>query len=214
MITTYIISNKITYIRNNIILTSIYFLFIGYFNAFITLNIIDPLRYSNPLPDIGHTYLPFISNKVPNYMICIYVIYFILRQIFNKYRKEDILRFLWCINILFTLRIFTYTLTIEPPPLSLCADRDPNSKYIWNVLLYLYNNSDNTCLDMMFSGHACYFTIVYMSIINRSEYMGEKIINSFIFVIGMLSIIAAHIHYTSDVIVGLILSMLIYDKTI
>lgn len=194
----------------NILTASLYFSFIAYLNAFVAINMIDPLRYSEALPDYGHYFLPFISSRIPNYLLSFYIGYFCFKQSANQ-NLIEFTKFIWSMNLLFTLRLFTFSLTIEPPPMPRCIDRNPSQSFIWDVILNIFESSDNTCMDIMFSGHACYFTMICLYSLHQTSKYWERMTNYFIFIVGNLSIIAAHMHYSSDVIIGIALSTLLYN---
>lgn len=198
------------YIPKNILITFAYFGFIGYLNAFVTLNMIDPMRNNASLPDYGHDLLPLIPFTITNHLLIGYIIYFIIwNGLFGKI--NNINKFLWCMSLIFTIRLFTYSITIEPPPLPKCYSRLDGQPFVWNVLKYLYDDADNTCLDMMFSGHASYFTLVCLYIVRNSKYSIERMVNIVMLLVGIFCIIASHIHYTADVIVGVILTVLMHE---
>ena len=117
---------------------------------------------------------------------------------------------MWCITILFTLRIFTFIVTIVPPSTINCINRNSSSPYEWNVVKYLLLSDDNTCIDYMFSGHACYFVLLFLFTMKMSESKIEKILCANYAILGIFSIVAGHIHYTADVIVGIVLSIFSY----
>ena len=192
---------------SSIISAIVYFGFIGYLNAFMALNLIDPLKNATSLPDIGHTYLPKIPHVIPNYLLLGYLAYFIFR--FVKLRNiYHLSKFIWIINIIFTIRLFTFTVTILPPPLPHCESRMDNQSIVWNVLSHLYYDSDNTCIDMMFSGHASFFILIMIYSLILSNCNSEKLFSMAFCLVGLVSIIAGHIHYTTDVIIGIVITVL------
>lgn len=191
--------------------TVIYFVFIMFMNGFVAINMVDPLKYAPALPDYGHSFLPFITNKIPNYMLCIYFSYFMARILFSR-KILDLVKFMLCINFLFTLRLLTFTMTIEPPPLPRCTERNSLEPLIWNIVGFIIDTSDRTCIDNMFSGHACYITTIFLYMLQQNIGSTEKFTNIIVFITATLSIIASHIHYTSDVIIGIALSTLTYNS--
>ena len=191
----------------NIIAAFIFFAIVGYLNAFLTLNLYDPLRTNPPLPDRGHDYFPVISLTIPNVMLIGYFVYFIIRNLAVR-NLQNISKFLVCISLVFTIRLFTYTLTTYPPPLPHCESRQVGEPIVWNVLGNMFKDNDNTCLDMMFSGHASYFTLILLFIIKDSTSDIEQAINVAYYVVGLFGIIASHMHYSSDVVVGVAVTVL------
>lgn len=182
------------------------FAVISYLNGLLAINMINPVVNLPILPDIGFEYLPHIPSKYPNLLLLFGGIYFATR-FFRLKNLEELINMFRCITILFTLRILTFTVTIVPPSTIDCYERNSTSPIEWNVIKYLVFNNDNTCIDYMFSGHACYFVMFLLFTLKFSEYKLEKILFSLYTLIGLLSIISGHIHYTVDVIVGVALSI-------
>jgi hypothetical protein len=197
--------NMFLYFLINVII----FCIVMYLNGFVAINLINPIKTLPHLPDIGFDYLVQISPKIPNYLILLYCLYFVIRFV-NKSNIKSLSNLCMCLSILFTFRLITFSVTYVPPTLSNCFARDPNAPIEWNILKFLLSNDDNTCVDYMFSGHATFFTIIYLYIIQYSNNFYEKITFTFITPIAILSIICGHIHYTADVVVGMIMSFMAY----
>jgi hypothetical protein len=170
---------------------------------------INPVANIPPLPDLGFDYLPQIPPLYPNLMILFAGIYFGAR-FFRLENLRYVTNLIWCIAILFTIRIFTFTVTIVPPSIFGCMSRDSTAPIEWNVLKYLVNGGDNTCTDYMFSGHAFNFVLLLIYTFKISKYRFEKIMFTIYTVIGLISIICGHIHYTNDVIVAIVLALWCY----
>lgn len=191
---------------NNIWITLLSYSIVSYLNGFLALNYIDPEYSGDPLPDVGFQYLPHISPNYPNNMLIVYCLYFVLR--FVRFKNiEHLKNLLWSITLLFALRAFTFTLTIVPPSTVNCYYRNKDMPIQWNVLQSLLTSSDNTCIDYMFSGHAVYFLLLCLSVIKFSQNKYEKFVNILYVTLGILSIIAGHIHYTVDVLIAIVLSV-------
>ncbi|XWV25774.1 PAP2 superfamily [Tupanvirus soda lake] len=189
----------------NLLLAVVSFSFISYLNGLVALNMINTAINSPTLPDIGFQYLPQISATVPNLLLIFSCIYFALR-FFRLDNLRTLVDLVWCITVLFAIRIFTFTVTIVPPSTIGCINRDINDPIEWNVVEYLIYSDDNTCTDYMFSGHACYFVVLLLYTLRLSKYKWEKIIFAVLTLLGLISIICGHIHYTADVVVGIVLS--------
>ena len=114
------------------------------------------------------------------------------------------------LSILFVFRLMAFTVTFVPPSLPSCLSRNPGEPIIWNVLPILINSRDNTCLDMMFSGHACHLIIFYLSIHTLSTNICEKFMYGFFTFVSVLSVIASHLHYTVDVLIAIFLTFFVY----
>uniref|UniRef100_A0A6C0LU97 Sphingomyelin synthase-like domain-containing protein n=1 Tax=viral metagenome TaxID=1070528 RepID=A0A6C0LU97_9ZZZZ len=195
---------------NNWYLLILSFSFISYMNSFIAVNMIDPMHTSPALSDMGFYYLPRVSQTIPNIYLLSYCCYFIMR--FMKSRNWDkIKNLIWNITVLFLIRLITFSVTIVPPSTMNCYSRNETESIVFNTLKIIIQN-DNTCLDNMFSGHATYFTIMYLTMLDLSDSRYEKIFLSIYTIVGILSIICGHIHYSVDVIVGVVISYLIFEN--
>lgn len=194
----------------NFLLAVLSYFIISYLNGLLALNIINPIVNLPTLPDVGFYYLPHISPTYPNLLLLFACIYFTAR-FFRLENLKPLTYLIWCITILFTIRIFTFTVTIVPPSTIGCINRNSAMPIEWNVLKYLIFSNDNTCTDYMFSGHASYFIILLLFTFQISKYNLEKIVFSIFTLFGLLSIICGHIHYTADVIVAIVLSFCCYN---
>ena len=59
----------------------------------------------------------------------------------------------------------------------------------------------------MFSGHATYFTLLFLFNKKYNFYF-----NVLVFIVGNISIISGHLHYSVDVIIGIVLSILVFNN--
>lgn len=193
----------------NIYLALFCYSIVSYVNGFVAVNLYNPIANLSALPDIGFEYLPHILPIYPNVMMLLSGIYFIIRFL-RLNNLDNIIRLIWCLTILFAIRIFTFSSTIVPPSTIGCVNRNNSMPVEWNVLKVLIFDNDNTCTDYMFSGHACYFVLFLFFAFELSVYKVEKIMYTIYTCIGLVSIICGRIHYTSDVIVALVLSCWCY----
>lgn len=192
-------------IYSRLFLAFISFSVISYINGLLAINVTNNMINSLPLPDVGFYYLPRISNFYPNLMLVSFYIYFCTR--FIRFRNiNQLISLLWCITILFIFRSITFVVTTVPPAITNCYNRNSTDPIEWNVLKFLLTSDDNTCIDYMFSGHAVYYVILYMFILELTTNIVEKTLSTIYIVFGLLSIISGHIHYTVDVIIAIILS--------
>jgi len=189
----------------NLFLALLSFSVISYINGFTAVNMPNSIADLPPLPDIGFQYLPLIPEIYPNILLIIFCVYFFGR--FIRLQNIEILtKLIWCIAILFAFRIFTFTVTTVPPSTIGCANRNSSAPFEWNAVKFLISQDDNTCTDYMFSGHAVYFILLYLFMFKLSGNVIEKIVFFIYVVLGIMSIIAGHIHYTVDVVIAIILS--------
>lgn len=204
------IKSLVTKLYTSILFTFICYSIISYVNVLLAINMINPLVNKSPLPDIGFDYLPHISSIYPNILVLTTCFYFVVR-FFRIKNLICILQLIWCITLLFAIRLFTFTVTIVPPSTIGCINRNSTSPIRWNVIKYLLFSNHNTCTDYMFSGHACYFVIILLFTLKLSNYKLEKLGFIIFTILSLLSIISGHIHYTTDVVVAIFLSIMCYN---
>lgn len=179
---------------------------IGYFNSFMSINVINPLKHQPPLPDFLFDYLPKISDWIPHGMLFLMTIYFLYQ---NYHNTPVLVKTYNRITFLFCLRVLTFVSTPLPPSLPGCISREPDESLHWDLLSDLIKSRDNTCLDMMFSGHATHltaFSIICWEKANRQH----KIWIATFTTIGLISIVSSHLHYTADVLVAIFLTYLTF----
>ena len=179
---------------------------IGYINSFMSINVINPLKSAPPLPDVLFGVLPNIPDWVPHSMLfCLTLLTLyklrksgrVLIQMYNR------------ISLLFVLRVLCFTFTPLPPPVPGCVARLQGEAFHWNVVRDLIQSRGLTCSDMMFSGHAIHF-IAFMWVLWPGSTFWRKVALLTYVSLGLISIIASHLHYTADVLVGIFLTVLMF----
>lgn len=190
------------------LLTS-YFLLISYLNGFLAINLVNKIKTNPTLPDLGYDIFPKISSDYPNLLLIFCIGYFTFRFC-RRSNIQTLNRLFFCLNIIFTMRLATFTVTTYPPSTLKCYGRNPGEPIQWNVVSVILSQKDNTCIDYMFSGHVCYFLLLLFFEYELSPYLLEKI-GSTIFTIGCIATVTmGRIHYSSDVIVAIIISTSCY----
>lgn len=184
---------------------------IGYMNAFFALNVVNPLKGQPPLPDILFNILPQTTARFSNLILLASCTYFLIRM-YKSNAIPDLINLIACVNILFFVRVLTFTFTILPPPMLNCYSASYTDPINWNGLYYMFHQYDDTCVDIMFSGHAVYLSLMCLYLLKFSECFWEKNIAKLIYAIGIVSIVSSRIHYTSDVIIGIALTKLVFDQ--
>ena len=181
------------------------YIFIAYLNSFIASNISLPKGVFSKLFDIGHYYLPEISTLYPDLMFFSIFIYFVLRW----KNDSNILKVFFIIcSSLFLLRIITFPTTHLTPAFNGSDCFKPMIDGPW-IFFTFYSQS--TCIDYMFSAHTFHLTIISLLTISNSTYYFEQLLIPSISIINIIIIVAARMHYTVDIIIGFILSILIYS---
>jgi len=180
------------------------YLGIGYINEFTAENQVYHNINDPPLYDRGHRIFPVISKNYPNYLLIALVIYFISRWGYKH--PTTIVNYLWMITVLFTGRVILLTVTQLPPPLPGCSTVNKEDPLHFKVL----QNTWVECMDLMYSGHAIHSVLILMFVLYLSPYKLERYGLMAITFIELCFIIAARLHYTSDVLVATIVTLLLF----
>ena len=177
---------------------------LAYLNSFVANNISLPKGATSKIFDIGHYYFPEISSFYPDILFFSLLIYFFFRWRNNHGLLKAF--FLIC-SSLFFIRLLTFPVTQIPPAYNEADCFKPSDDGPW-IFFTFYSNS--TCVDYMFSAHTFHLTIISLLTIYNSGNYFEKILIPLATMINLMIIIAARMHYTADIIIGFVLSVLIY----
>ena len=110
------------------------------------------------------------------------------------------------ISFLFMGRVFLLTLTQLPPAVPGCSTVKKNEPLHFAV----FREGWNECLDYMYSGHTIHCVLIALFTIYLSSNIGEKVLVILATLIELVLIIGSRIHYTADVLVGTIVTILIF----
>lgn len=178
------------------------YIFIGYLNLFFTLNIINPYPTDFILYDVGFQLLPELS---PVYIDAIIILMYLIFFIRWWFHDHDILTRFYLLNsLLLFIRLFTFTLTITPPCIKNCISKR-DDKIIWMSIYF-----SQGCNDHMFSGHAVHITLFFLYTIHYSKSIYEKYYMYLVYFPCLVLIIATKLHYTVDVIIGVVLTFFVF----
>tara|TARA_B100000809_G_scaffold215616_1_gene220907 strand:- start:1 stop:642 length:642 start_codon:yes stop_codon:yes gene_type:complete len=184
----------------------LYFI-VSYLNSFVAYNLTLSKGIRPKLFDFGHFILPEISTYLPDIFFFSILFFFVIRWS----KEKDLLKmfFLIC-SLLFFFRLLTFPLTHLPPAYSLDSNCiQPNENGPWIFFTWY---SQSTCIDYLFSAHTFHLTIISLITIYYSKNYIEKLLIPLVCVINVILIIAARMHYTSDIIIALILSIILYSS--
>ena len=181
------------------------YIILAYLNSFIANNISLPERVAPKLFDVGHYLFPEISTFYPDILFFSLLIYFIFRWRNN----HDLLKafFLIC-SSLFFIRLLTFPVTQIPPAFNEADCFKPSADGPW-IFFTFYSSS--TCVDYMFSAHAFHLTVISLITLYNSKNYFERILIPLSAIINLMIIIASRMHYTVDIVIGFVLSILIYS---
>lgn len=184
----------------DIAINAVIFGIIGYISEFSAINIVDIEKHHLPLFDIGFDNLAEISATLVNYALIAIICCFLYLIIFNK---TLISHFIKTLNVLFAIRFLCFIATQVPPSKPNCFGRNHGEPIIWVPEYKTFS-----CLDYMFSGHATFMTLIAI-ITHKYLYSPTfRMIITIITPIILISIIAARLHYTVDVIVAIFMTYL------
>ena len=181
------------------------YIILAYLNSFIANNISLPEGVTPKLFDVGHYLFPEISTFYPDILFFSLLTYFIFRWRNN----HDLLKafFLIC-SSLFFIRLLTFPVTQIPPAFNEADCFKPSADGPW-IFFTFYSSS--TCVDYMFSAHAFHLTVISLITLYNSKNYFERILIPLSAIINLMIIIASRMHYTVDIVIGFVLSILIYS---
>jgi len=181
-----------------------FYLLIGYTNQFVSENQIYHNIKEPSLFDRGHNLLPLFNKIYPDIGLFVFLIYFIIRWAIRY--PTILINYLWIIGFLFIGRVILLSVTQLPPALPDCSTVKSGAK----PHFILFRKDWNTCIDYMYSGHTLHCVLVVLFTLYLSKHMFEKSIIVIALLFEILLIIGSRIHYTSDVLVATLVSILIF----
>ena len=180
------------------------YLLIGYINEFVAENQVYHDINAQPLFDRGHNLLPLFSKKLPDIGLISFLLYFVVR--WGVPYPHTLINYLWIVAFLFVGRVVLLSVTQVPPALPGCSTAEKGDSLYFNV----FRKGWNECLDYMYSGHTIHCVLVALFTFFLSPSVVEKSIVIFLLFVELLFIIGSRIHYTADVLVGSLMTVLIF----
>jgi len=161
------------------------------------------------LPDLGFDLLPPLleDDLFGNALLPVVGVSTIVRAIFHKHGLTMARRLVFLWTILVLGRCTTLVATSYPDASFSCRNYTSPTTLEDFLIETVYRKHFLTCGDLMYSGHAVYFTLMGLSWSYYSVYMLEKLVwipISFC----LLILISTRVHYTTDVMVAFYLTML------
>lgn len=186
-------------------LSVIFYLIVTWINMLFAINLPRNNKHNERLYDRFHELIPQIKPHYADDLMLYIFIYFIGRWTFIDIVLVE--NFMILMGIIFIFRLFTFTLTEMPPIINECIFRKNNDPYQY----WVFGKIDiRHCNDYMFSGHACHSTLILLLTLYYSFYIIEKCVISIFVFIEYYLILACRLHYSSDVIVGVIITSLLF----
>lgn len=167
-----------------------------------------------PLPDILLDWYPSNSQdlKIADYLIFPYTIFLSSTLlVFEKRRLIYIRRFIWMMCALYLLRALCIRSTVLPAADKTCKDYPADSwwMFVKIAILNMFNMAQG-CKDLVFSGHtgSVSFAIMFSLTYGRKLYV--KLIGSLFGLVIIFFISYNRLHYTVDIIIGMIMAAFIF----
>ena len=187
-----------------LVLAVVVYLTMGYINEFVAQNQVYHSIHQPPMFDRGHNLLPLYSKRYPDYLLAVILLYFLVRWAIPY--PHTLINYLWIISLLFIGRVIILSVTQFPPALPGCSTIQPGEKFNFNI----FRKNWNTCIDYMYSGHTIHSVLVALFTLHLSNSPIEKISIVFLTLIELVFIIGSRIHYTGDVLVATVVSVLAF----
>jgi len=173
------------------------------------------------LDDAGFDLIPHncfrpFGRNIQSWLILLSIIYTTIQCIFVKKNGMAILQRIMNVScVMMMLRTMTLNVTVLPNPNPLCMDEaiDPIGYFGYGgtVEMVLQTFPAKTCGNLMFSGHTMFIMIFLLS-----EYTYELVPPNLYFlsitktIYAIYSIIACRSHYTIDVLLGVIITPMVF----
>jgi hypothetical protein len=181
----------------------LYFL-TGYINEFAAENQVYHNITNPPLYDRGHNFLPLLPKFIPDVGLVGLLMYFIVR--WGITHPTTLVNYLWIISLLFIGRVLLLTATQVPPAVPGCSTVRNNEPLHYRI----FSKGWNECMDYMYSGHTIHCVLIALFTLYLSTSIFEKTTIVLITIAELIVIIASRIHYTADVLVGTLVTILIF----
>lgn len=176
---------------------------IGYINQFAAQAQVHHEVDDPPLFDRGHQVLPAMRPLASNVGLVLFVSYFVLR--WGVRQPRALQEYIFMLVVLFIGRVIIFPMTQYPPPRPGCSARKPGEPLDPNVF-----RPWQECLDLMYSGHTFHTVLVCLFVLYLSEHAWEKALVLALGVVELLLVLAARLHYTTDVLVSVLVSTLLF----
>jgi hypothetical protein len=157
-----------------------------------------------PLYDRVHNLTPQLDKIYPDVGVALLMGYFVVR--WGIPYPNVLINYLWIVSFLFVGRVILLSVTQLPPAIPDCSTKKKGDKLHFKLL----KDKWIQCLDYMYSGHTLHCVLIALFTTYLSTNALEKGTIIVATLIEMVLIIGSRIHYTSDVLVATLVSILIF----
>lgn len=177
-------------------------------------------RRDQTLPDIGFDIVPYTPAALwlPDALNQLVLGVVIMRIFCSAKRKRLACAFMNLHITLMILRCMCVPLTTFPAASPSCYETftaHPDHILVAPIKRFMQRgalSSSSWCHDLLFSGHAVLFVISARFLHDSGGEIWWRIVGWLFGVVGCVLLVATRIHYTADIIVAIILSVLVYDR--
>lgn len=158
-----------------------------------------------PLFDRGHNWFPVVPSLYADVVLGFLMVYFVLRVALQN-NVSILTNYLCLVALLFSGRILLLYATQLPPPVPNCSTVKKGDPLHFDLL----NSQWKECMDLMYSGHTLHSTLIFLFILYMSPYPAEQFAIGLVVLAELYLIVASRMHYTADVVVAVIVSILAF----
>lgn len=177
---------------------------VGYINQFVAENTVWQEMDTPPLYDLGHNALPLVPKLYADVVVVAIVAYFVLR--WGLRYPKTLENYLWIVTVLFVGRVVMFSVTQMPPARPECSSKKAGDPKHFRVLKKTWKQ----CTDLIFSGHSLHAVLVLMFVLYLAKSTLEKVVVTVAVAIALVLIIASRIHYTVDVLLATLITILVF----
>lgn len=174
-------------------------------DLFVAENIDDTEANKNTLPDVIHDNIDIWpkTELLPTLFTVLSFIYCLLRLVSINI---NLIALLFATSIILRLlRVLVYSSTLTPS--AMAKEHNHCKTHLLKHIGISFTKEKDTCADNMFSGHALLLDVPIVVLVIFSKYAYEQAGLILYLLITSFLIINSRMHYTSDVIVALVVSI-------
>jgi hypothetical protein len=204
-----LISGKDVLRKVNLLYVFVFYLLMLYVNAWFAVNSPEfdeniPALYDRGFNLLSPAISPIFSDLLVNGLLGFFIIRWFLTD------KLVLANYFLLLGIIFLCRVFVFMATETPSTYDKCSQKEWKRLQEWSPkhFKWILTGSDNTtCMDNMFSGHTAHVVGVMMFTLYYSRNFLEKSVVCAATFATMVSLVWSRMHYTSDVLIALLVTV-------
>jgi len=187
----------------------IVFVVVAYLMALTQIYIDAFIVRDDPLVDLIHSGVGLLNfPHLPGQIVMLWIIFTVgFVFLWVEHPQRIFRRSLWIMATLYALRTMTLPFTQFPNPFPSCVQEGATllAQPLWNAILIM-TGSKVSCNDCMFSGHTATLITCSAVWVVYAPSVRIKLMACFVAFVGATIIVVTRFHYTTDVIVSIIIS--------